>query len=118
MVRTFLGVVAIALLSTGSAAADFIKVSDKSQFVDLINGKTLARPLVRLRVSADGRISGRGAAWNVSGEWSWQDGFFCRDLEWGGSDLGYNCQEVRVHGQTLRFISDRGTGEFADLDLR
>ena len=118
MVRTSLIAGVLAFLSAVPATADFAKVTDKSQFVNLINGRTLARPLVRLQVTPDGQISGRGAAWDVTGQWSWQDGYFCRDLEWGGSDLGYNCQEVRVHGRTLRFISDRGAGEFADLNLR
>jgi hypothetical protein len=33
-------------------------------------------------------------------------------------DLGPNCQAVRVQGNTLRFISDLGAGQFADLNLK
>ena len=100
------------------ALAEFAKVDDKQAFVELISGKTLTRPLVQLEVSPAGRISGKGARWEVSGNWSWQDGYFCRDLDWGGTDLGYNCQEVRVNQDRIRFTSDRGTGDSADFRLR
>ena len=100
------------------ASADLAPVKDRDAFVKLIAGKTLTRPLVTLTVSPDGRIEGRGAKWDVTGSWSWQDGFFCRELNWGGDELGYNCQEVRANGNRLRFTSDKGTGDSADFRLR
>lgn len=106
------------LCFSGSAAvAEFAKVSDQSEFLRYVSGKTLTRPLVKLQVTQDGRIEGKGARWPVSGEWTWRNGFFCRGLEWGGDDLGYNCQEVRVKGDRIRFTSDKGTGPSADFRL-
>ncbi|UWR11116.1 dihydrodipicolinate reductase [Sulfitobacter mediterraneus] len=102
----------------GPAIADFQKVSSRAEFVALVDGKTLSRPLVRLQVSSDGRISGRGATWDINGRWQWKGGYLCRSLEWGGDDLGYNCQEVRVNGQRMRITSDRGTGDSAEFKLR
>lgn len=110
-------VVACTVAAT-AARADFAKVADEDVFRDLVGGKTLTRPLIRLRVAPDGTISGTGARWTVEGRWSWRDGYFCRDLSWGGSDLGYNCQEVRVNGSRIRFTSDRGAGESAEFRLR
>lgn len=107
----------IALLATG-AQADFAKVDDKSSFMQIVNGKTLTRPFVRLEVTEDGRIEGKGLSWDVTGQWSWQDGYFCRDLYWGGDPLGYNCQEVRANGNEVRFTSDQGSGQSADFGLR
>ncbi len=100
------------------AFADFQKVQSRSEFVQLVSGKTLTRPLVKLQVGSNGTISGRGAAWDVSGQWQWKGGYLCRSLEWGGDDLGYNCQEVKVDGSTVRITSDRGTGQSADFRLR
>ncbi len=104
-------------LST-AAFADFQKVQSQNDFVSAISGKTLTRPLVELQVTPGGSISGTGAVWPVSGKWSWKDGYFCRSLEWGGDDLGYNCQEVAVAGTKIRFTSDKGTGKSADFTLR
>ncbi|OSQ53273.1 dihydrodipicolinate reductase [Marivita geojedonensis] len=101
-----------------TAAAELKRIENKAEFVQLVQGKTLSRPLVSLRVSPDGRITGRGVRWDVTGSWSWENGFFCRDLNWGGDDLGYNCQEVRADGRSMRFTSDRGAGDSADFRLR
>jgi hypothetical protein len=112
-------IIALALSVVGSAAvAEFAKIEDQSQFVELVAGKTLKRPFVELQVSPEGQISGVGAAWEVSGNWTWQDGFFCRDLTWGGDSLGYNCQAVEVRDGRIRFTSDRGQGDSAEFSLR
>ena len=100
------------------AQAERMQVTDRNTFVDLVTGKRLTRPLVDLQVSPDGQISGTGAAWDVSGQWSWQDGYFCRSLSWGGDDLGYNCQAVTAEGDRITFTSDRGAGRSAGFTLR
>lgn len=100
------------------AFADFAKIADETNFVNAVMGKTLTRPFVKLEVSSSGQISGMGASWPVTGNWSWQNGFFCRDLDWGGTDLGYNCQEVRINDDRIRFTSDRGNGQSAVFRLR
>ncbi|ETX28467.1 hypothetical protein [Roseivivax isoporae] len=117
---TFLAAAALAAplsLAAGIAAADFAPVTDRGDFVDLVVGKTLTRPLVSLSVTEDGAISGTGAGWDVTGQWTWQDGYFCRDLNWGGDDLGYNCQLVTADGDRVRFTSDRGSGQSAGFRL-
>ena len=100
------------------AAAELKRIDSETDFVRMVQGKTLSRPLVRLEVRPDGRIEGRGVRWDVTGSWSWQNGFFCRDLNWGGDDLGYNCQAVLANGSEMRFISDKGAGDSADFRLR
>ena len=111
--------VAVAAFTAGPLRAELVKVEDQANFVQLISGKTLTRPLVALTVSPDGRIQGRGSLWNIQGTWSWQDGYFCRDLFWGGDALGYNCQEVRASADgRIRFTSDRGAGDSAEFSLR
>jgi hypothetical protein len=116
-----------ALFTAGIAAAPesparadtFTAVTERGQFISLVSGRTLNYPGVTLQVLRDGRIVGRGLGRKVSGDWQWSnDGYFCRDLYWGQRDLGANCQKVLANGGTLRFISDRGTGQSADLRLR
>ena len=109
--------IVLGCLAAAPAAAEFQKIDSEDRFKQIVTGKTLTRPLVRLQVSPQGAISGRGMTWDVQGQWSWQNGYFCRDLAWGGDDLGYNCQEVRVNGRKVRFTSDRGAGESAVFTL-
>jgi len=101
-----------------ASAEAFQKVSDKSRFVEIVQDKELIRMGIGLDVMPDGKIVGRAFGRDVTGSWTWQDGYFCRDLFWGQRELGYNCQEVKVNGATIRFTSDEGTGQFADLTLR
>lgn len=108
---------ALAGLAT-PALAEYQTVQTRADFVALVNGKTLTRPLVRIEVSPDGTISGKGAAWDLSGKWQWKDGYLCRSLIWGGDDLGYNCQQVQANGSRVRITSDRGAGQSADFRLR
>ena len=109
----------VAALAATPAAADLIKVDDQGKFVQLLTGKTLTRPLVRLTVSPDGQIAGYGSVWSIEGSWSWQDGYFCRDLFWGGDALGYNCQEVQASADgRVKFTSDKGAGDSAMFRLR
>ena len=104
-------------IAASSAFADFARIDSQTDFVRHVTGKTLTRPLVELRVTQDGRIEGRGSVWDVTGDWSWRDGYFCRNLFWGGDALGYNCQVVQVTDDRVRFTSDKGAGESAIFSL-
>lgn len=112
-------VVAAALLGATQAAADFDKIERVEEFLSVVQGKELKRPFVNLEVREGGEITGTGAAWPVTGNWSWENGYFCRDLFWGGDPLGYNCQQVDVREDgRIRFTSDRGAGDSAEFRLR
>ena len=119
MFRIAIRAAVLALEATAPAAAEeFREVRDRTSFVSLLQRKQLTRLGIRLDVPETGKISGRAFGKQVSGEWRWQDGFFCRDLDFGQQDLGANCQAVKVDGDTVRFIADRGAGDHADLSLR
>ncbi|PWK60052.1 dihydrodipicolinate reductase [Roseicyclus mahoneyensis] len=116
------GVVVGAFLSLAAAspaaAEDFSVVNSADRFVSLVNGRELRRLGIRLNVTPEGQIIGRAFGAPVTGDWTWQGGYFCRDLFWNGDDLGYNCQLVQESGDTLRFTSDQGAGMSADLTLQ
>jgi hypothetical protein len=109
---------AAAMLAAPATAEQFQPLRDQAAFVATVTGRALTRFGIRLEVSPTGEIRGSAFGQPVTGAWRWSEGYFCRDLFWGGSDLGPNCQEVRVRGDTVRFISDRGAGIYADLQLR
>ena len=110
---------AMAAFTAAPATADgFATVKERDSFVSLIDGRQLTRFGIKLDVSPSGQINGSAFGRDVTGAWRWQAGYFCRDLYWGKRDLGPNCQMVKVQGSTVRFISDKGAGEFADLRLR
>lgn len=117
MLRTSLILLSLNL-STAVAAEEFDTITSRDNFVQVIEGRELTRFGIRLNVTGDGDINGRAFGTPVTGDWSWDGGFFCRDLFWGDRNLGSNCQQVEINGDTLRFTTDRGAGIFADLRLQ
>ena len=116
--KTVLAALGMAVAVPATAFADLSKIETRQEIVQTIKGKHLTLFAIKQNVSPEGQIAGRAYGRDVKGQWQWQNGYFCRDLYWGKMDLGPNCQEVRVSGDTIRFTSDRGTGRYADLRLR
>ena len=116
--RTFLFTAIFLTMASAPALADgFRRVQDKDGFLSVVEDRELRRLGIRLIVTRDGRIVGKAFGKSVSGDWRWDGGYFCRDLSFGGDELGFNCQLVQVKGSTVRFTSDKGQGMYADLKI-
>lgn len=113
-------VAALSLLCAAAPAVseEFETITEEREFISLISNRELKRFAINLRVTPDGQIVGKGFGRDVRGDWDWREGYFCRDLFWGETDLGYNCQKVLRNGETLRFIENQGAGRSADLRLQ
>ena len=118
MLHAALLALALAVSAAPVKAEEFQPISEETLFRQLIDGRDLTRFGIRLAVLPGGEIRGKAFGRAVSGAWRWSEGFFCRDLFWGERDLGPNCQMVKVSGDVLRFVSDRGDGIYADLWLK
>ena len=111
----------IALLTTLAmpAMADgYARVTDRGAFVDLVGGKSLTSLGVSLTVAPSGTIGGRAFGRDISGQWTWDDGYFCRTMQAGDRVFARNRQVVERQGDRVRFIADKGQGETADLRIR
>ena len=103
------------------ASAEFAPVSEKDSFLSVINGRTLSNRLfgVDLAVLPNGTIQGQAQGSPITGTWSWQNGFFCREMDWDGYAIDYNCQLVELRGSDeMRFTVDQGAGRSARFKLR
>ncbi|ART99508.1 dihydrodipicolinate reductase [Yoonia vestfoldensis] len=107
-------------LTAGAASASYAPVTDEQTFLSLVNGKELRHRFygITLNVLDSGQVIGSAIGWGVEGTWSWQDGYFCRELYWGGSLIPYNCQLVEINDDLIRFTVDQGAGRSAAFRLR
>ncbi|MDP3195981.1 dihydrodipicolinate reductase [Tabrizicola sp.] len=108
-------------LPSAAAAEGFTPVKDKNRFLDIVQDRELRIGLynLSLNVLPDGRIDGSALGWKITGNWSWKDGYFCREMDWSGTPISYNCQLVEADGvQKLRFTVDQGKGDSATFRLR
>ncbi len=121
MTRRFALIVAAIVAALPAAASDFDTVREKTEFLSLVEGRDLRIGLynLTLNVLPDGQIKGRALGWDITGSWAWEDGFFCREMDWSGMEIPYNCQLVEAReGEVLRFTVDRGAGDSASFKLR
>lgn len=119
MLTTLLTAAALAAAAP-VAAQSYQPITDRAAFLQSMGGKNLSNRLygVNLQVTEDGGIVGTGAGWDITGTWSWQDSYFCREMSWGGDPIPYNCQLVEFDGQDMRFTTDQGAGDSASFRLR
>lgn len=112
---------AIWLSTPATASNDFVPIYEKAKFEELVVGRTLRLGLfgVELTVSNDGTIAGKAIGSEVSGTWSWEDGLFCRTMDWSGYEIEYNCQLVEASAdQKVRFTVDGGKGRSGTFSIR
>ncbi|MBQ2262518.1 MAG: dihydrodipicolinate reductase [Loktanella sp.] len=107
-------------LAAGSAYANYVPVTDEAAFLQLVENRELRHRFypITLQVLSDGQVTGSALGWGVAGTWSWEDGYFCRELNWGGDPIPYNCQLVEVNNDLIRFTVDQGAGQAAAFRLR
>jgi hypothetical protein len=106
-----------AMLTSPALADGWARVTDRASFVDLVRGKSLTSLGVSLTVAASGTLGGRAFGQDVSGQWTWNDGYFCRTMQAGSRVFARNCQLVERLGSRVRFIADQGPGDTADLQI-
>lgn len=119
--RHFILAVLMLCLPGVAQANDFAPVRDKEAFLSLVKDKDLRIGLynLTLKVTPDGKITGSALGWDISGNWKWEDGYFCRDMDWSGYAIPFNCQLVEERGgREVRFTVDKGKGNSASFRLR
>ncbi len=122
MLRAVLTALTAIAIPAAASATEYRTVSDRGEFLSLVDGKELRIGAlgIRIRVEDDGSIAGRASGWDLTGRWNWQDGYFCREMDWSGYEIEYNCQLVEVTdaNNRVRFTVDRGAGDSAIFNLR
>ncbi|MEZ5756454.1 MAG: dihydrodipicolinate reductase [Paracoccaceae bacterium] len=121
MMHAVLPAAFLSLAALPAFGESFSRISDKSAFLQTVEGKELRLGLfgIALKVEEDGEIKGRALGWDVTGTWEWQDGYFCREMDWSGYPIPKNCQLVEAKGgEEIRFTVDKGAGDSASFKLR
>ncbi|OYU20076.1 MAG: dihydrodipicolinate reductase [Rhodobacteraceae bacterium PARR1] len=113
-------VLILSLIALPARAEGYERIATREDFVAAVEGRDMRIGLlgITLNVRADGTITGDAMGWPVTGKWDWQDGFFCREMDWSGTPIPYNCQLVERRGDDIRFTVDKGKGDSARFALR
>jgi hypothetical protein len=111
----------LCLIASPVRADSYVPVRELPTFLQLVDGRELRIGLynLKLNVTPDGQIKGSALGWDITGSWRWEDGYFCRKMDWSGYDIVENCQLVEAQGtEKVRFTVDQGKGDSATFKLR
>ncbi|WP_306151129.1 hypothetical protein [Roseovarius sp. MMSF_3281] len=101
----------ICIAANTALAQDFKRIKTKSEYTSQVAGKRLVADFGWVKATADGGITGQVNGQPASGNWTWNRGFWCRDITFGDTTLPRNCQAIFVKGNTLVSIRDKGQGD-------
>ena len=92
-------VLATVLFGLPAQAETYAAISDKQAFLQLISGRSLHIPMfsLKLDVLSDGTIKGSALGWAVSGTWNWNEGYFCREMDWSGTPIPVSYTHLDVY---------------------
>jgi hypothetical protein len=118
--RFFAIAMLLALTAPFAEANEFKPIKDEAAFLSLVDGRELRIGLYNLTIKLmpDGQIEGRALGWDLTGTWDWKDGYFCRQMDWSGMDIPFDCQLVEARGEEVRFTVGKGEGDSALFRLR
>ncbi|WP_420862226.1 hypothetical protein [Algirhabdus cladophorae] len=92
----------------------FVRVSDATAFNTALADRRLEWPdnsAIWFRLNSDGTMDGELKRGAVSGTWSFENGYWCREFEAGGKASPADCQLAELMGDQVRLTRDKGTGD-------
>lgn len=106
--------------STQTENVEFERIASKEQYLELVAGRVAQMKGSNFSSTAfaDGTMKGGGGDRKLSGTWTWEDGFFCREGTIGSDVLKRDCQIIEISGDTLKVKRNRGEGENVVLQLK
>ncbi|WP_193142759.1 MULTISPECIES: hypothetical protein [unclassified Meridianimarinicoccus] len=87
------------------------RLLSRTAFLKRFADRELVGDGLRFVIHADGRITGQAGTGKLSGQWYWEDGYFCRTASLDGEDLGLDCEIIEYRGDSMRYTRNKGEGE-------
>ncbi len=102
----------IAGLTLGVTPALAEDITTKERFLERVAGKKLTQEddswvVISPNGTVNGQLPGQGT---LVGDWTWNDGYYCRDIAIDDVALPHDCQAVSVDGDVVTFAHDKGGG--------
>ncbi|WP_299476197.1 hypothetical protein [uncultured Roseibium sp.] len=88
------------------------EITMQQEFLEQVAGKRLVNGDSWVVIAPGGTVYGVGPDQDeISGTWRWSDVYYCREILFGGKDLTEDHQTVRLDGDKVSFVHQRGEGE-------
>lgn len=93
------------------------RITSEDEYRTTIVGKRLVWESGSATHHEDGSITGNVGDREMTGTWSWQDGFYCRSIRISNTRVPDDCQILIVSGDELTVIRDGGMGDIATFRI-
>ena len=85
-------------------------ITTEKEFRTKVVGKKLITDRGYALVQEDGSMAGKLGGRELTGEWTWEDGYYCRSVALGDRQLPDDCQMVTIEGDEVTFYRKKGYG--------
>lgn len=92
-----------------ASAADG-RIATEQEFRAKAAGKRLVSEVGWVDVGKDGSLRGEFGGRELTGNWYWEDEYYCRTVRLGDRDMGHDCQAVLVTDDGMVFHRGKGEG--------
>ena len=87
------------------------QITNQKQFLEKVADRKLVQGSSWVIISATGSVNGEGPdEVPISGNWTWNETYYCRDISIDSVPLPHDCQTVTLDGNIVSFIHDKGRG--------
>lgn len=107
----------LSLLAGPTLAGSLKRIRKEADFVAQVAGRTLTNDHGKIVIRADGTLSGKYNGESYTGAWKWSKNYWCRNAKLGNKSIGTNCHVIRVGGDQLLLIRDKGKGRETTMTI-
>ncbi|GGH25754.1 hypothetical protein SAMN05444007_103187 [Cribrihabitans marinus] len=86
------------------------RITTRADFCDAVVDRVILGDGLRFVIGSDATISGQAHGVALSGVWTWNEGYFCRNARVGEAETGKDCEVIEVAPGRMRYTRDRGRG--------
>ncbi len=91
-------------------SADEKRIATEKEFRELVVDRLHSSKSGTVTVTSDNKLTGTLSGKKVTGLWNWTGDTYCRTVQVGDRNFGFDCQAVLLLGDRVTYVRNNGTG--------
>lgn len=98
-------------LPVEALSADEKRITTEKEFRTLVVDRLHTSKGGAVTVTSDNKLTGTISGKEVTGLWNWTGDTYCRTVNVGDRNFGFDCQVVLISGDRVIYVRNNGTGK-------
>ncbi|QCO54724.1 hypothetical protein EOK75_02300 [Pseudorhodobacter turbinis] len=103
----------VACISASIASFGTAQADETETIKQAISGKTIVSGTAEIKLSKNGRMTGKAGSTTYKGAWTVRDGKFCRTITEPKKWAGTECQPTKLGGGIISLTGRNGPADWA-----